>query len=289
MKGNLDDPVARVERAALHYRTLKYDLHSGVDHRRRPVTVEGDDEGLEYRFYVGEIEPLDPVWPVVLGEALYDLRAALDHLIYQLHVRRFHGSPPARVAKDCAFPIRTRERRDKKGVAIPTSSWKQIKRLKRQDRDRIERLQPYKGQGDRNPATAPIGQLRQVLSDLRRLSVIEKRRGLDPVPILAASVAPPPFPRRFGYNSHPAVGIPLVSNACVDRWTFTTAPPTEKIDRHPSVYSGVGIGPGGDGVDVLPALGACIIGVAVIIDRFIDRFPPSVAPEVDLSWIRESR
>jgi len=290
MKASLDAPVARVERAASHYRTLKYDLHGGVDHKRRPVAVKRDDEGLEYRFYVGEIEPLDPAWPVVLGEALYDLRAALDHLVYELHVRRFRGPPPKDVVEDCAFPIRVKEKTDKKGAAVPTSSWRQIKRLKRRDRDRIERLQPYKGWDDRDPTAAPIGHLRRVLWDIHRLTAIEKRYGLHPVPTLATSVAPPPFPGRVGFKRHPSVAIPLVSRACVDRWTFAAAPAAGQIDLHTSVYSGVGIeGAGGDAVDVLPLLGGCIIGVAVIIDRFVDRFPPSTAPEVDLSWIEENR
>jgi hypothetical protein len=289
VKASLDAPVARVERAAFHYRTLKYDLHGGVDHRRRPVNVECDDEGREYRFYVDEIESLDPVWPVILGEALDDLRSALDHLIYELHVRRFHGAPPADVAEDCAFPIRIKEKKDTKGVAVPTSSWRQIKRLKRRDRDRIERLQPYKGWGDRDPATKPIGQLRRVLWDIHQLSVMQRRYGLHPVPIVATPVPHPPFPHRFGFKGHPATGIPLVSYSCVDCWTFTTAPPQALMDPHPSVYSAVGIDGAGQGVDVLPMLGGCILGVAVIIDRFIDRFPPSTAPEVDLSWIMENR
>jgi hypothetical protein len=78
----------------------------------------------------------------------------------------------------------------------------------------------------------------------------------------------------------------LHSGAIVDTWTFTKAPPTEQIKTPPGVYTTVAVDPAGDRIEVLPHLGGSIHGVAMIISRFADRFPPST--QLDLSWIRST-
>jgi hypothetical protein len=57
------------------------------------------------------------------------------------------------------------------------------------------------------------------------------------------------------------------------------------MDMHRGIYSTVGIDPAGDRIMVLPNLGGSILGVAMLITRFENRFPPIESP-LDLSWIR---
>jgi len=273
--GSLDGPIAKVSRAADHYTTLKRDLHGGFDRKRRPVTVERYLDGLEYRFRIGEIEEPDPRWPLILGEAFYNLRSALDLLAYQLHVRHYKGSvpvgPPDDAAGESAFPISTR---------VPTQPFgnrNDIRRLGPREKAAIEWLQPYKGWNKRNQKRlGGIGQLRQTLADVNRFNVIDKHRELLVVNMVPKAVFQPHFPAEFGFQQDPAFGVSLVSNAYVDTWTFTRPPPTDQMDMHPGVLTAVGMEPDkGDRIEVLANVKGLIWGVAFVINRFARFFPPA--------------
>ena len=68
MSGSLESPEAKVRRAVEHYRIIKGDFLGGLDRKLRPVTPERHREGLEYRFRIGNIEPVDPRFALVLGD-----------------------------------------------------------------------------------------------------------------------------------------------------------------------------------------------------------------------------
>ena len=120
--GGLDEPAAKLGRAIEHYRVIKRDFFAGYDRQARPATLERQRDGLEYRVRVGEIEPLPADLPLMLGDAYFNLRAALDYLVYQMHVRHFRGDQriPLAVAERSAFPIRDRK------PALATEKWAQI-------------------------------------------------------------------------------------------------------------------------------------------------------------------
>jgi hypothetical protein len=133
LHGSIDQPLAKLRRAAEHYRLILNEHYGGFTRMRVPVNVEQQDGGLEYQLRVGDIEPLAPELPLIFGDAYYDLRAALDYLIYQLHVRRFQGTVGPDAARDSAFPILSARRLynsgGRRGTLIPTSEWKEIRRL----------------------------------------------------------------------------------------------------------------------------------------------------------------
>ena len=288
MSGSLQGPISRLGRAADHYRTLKNDFHFGVDHHRRPVTVERHRSGLEYRIRVGEIEPLAPEWPLLLGEAFYNLRSALDHLVYEMHVRRYRGVVPASIARDSGFPILTQPRKERGGRDVPTERWKEIRGLANRERTAIEWLQPYRGR-----STAPkiarslVGQHRAVLRDVAKLNNWDKHRELHLAHTAVVSVYRPDIDRRFGFRQDPAFGIPLESDALVDTWTFEVAPPPEQLGVHPGIYSTVGIDPRRDRIQARPNLGGSILGFASLLERFSHRFPP-VERQANLGGIKLS-
>src|ERR1022692_3782492 len=105
MSGSLEGPVAKVGRAIEHYRTLKNDFLGGFDIKHRHVTPEAQREGLEYRFHVGKIDVVDSRFALVLGDGFYNMRCALDHLAFQLHVAELGDPLPPAVEKASQFPI----------------------------------------------------------------------------------------------------------------------------------------------------------------------------------------
>src|SRR5438874_1307295 len=103
---NLDDPWARNRRAVHHLRVLEDEHGLSSSLTRHRVRVEVHRGGLEYRFYLVEtVPPLADVVPFIISECLFNLRSALDQLVYALHVRHFRGTVPARVAVSSSFPI----------------------------------------------------------------------------------------------------------------------------------------------------------------------------------------
>jgi hypothetical protein len=193
----LDGPLAKVGRAIDHYRTIKGELHWGVDRKLRPVTIESDSDGLEYRFRVEEIEPLDPAWPLLLGDAYHNLRSAMDHLAFQLHVRHFRGKVPLAATKDSAFPIWDTV------PSSPIEQYRGIWRLGKPERRAIEWLQPYKGWDSSYPPSAQIGQLRRALADVNMLDIIDKHREIHLVNAVVQAVPQPVFAPEFGFQQKP--------------------------------------------------------------------------------------
>lgn len=285
MSGSLDSPIAKLERAIEHYRVLKFDFHGGVDRQHRPVTFERKRDGLEYCFRVGEIEPLNSAWPLVIGDAYYNLRAALDHLAYQLHVRHYRGAvpagPPDDAEGDSQFPIW-----DTLG-STPLRQYRGIKRLGNPELTAIELLQPYKGWGTHYPPRRNVWSIRRALSDINMLNIIDKHRELHLVHRTVQSVYSAPFGSDVGFQQYPVFGKRLESNAYVDRWTFTTPMPAVLMNVHPGVLTAVKIDVGSDRIEVMPHLGGSIICIAGALGRFSGFFPPAAFP--DLSWIHETR
>lgn len=288
MAGSLADPIARVNRAVHHYHALKDSFH-GVDRKVWPVIGTRSPDGLEYQFHIGEIEPLDPNWSLILGEAYHNLRAALDHLVFQLHVRHYRGRVPDAVANASAFPTLACRPRDRKTrLPTPTAKWNTIGNLGKAERELIERLQPYRGWGSKYPPRTTLGQMRRGIFDVNKLDNIDKHRSLHLATIAMRSIATQTFPERCGFQSHPAFGVPLESNALVDVWTFREAPQAGDVRTRTYIEACVSIDPGIDPVgvriDVLPHLGGSIHVVSMVLDRFRDRFPPADGP--DLSTVQ---
>jgi len=275
--GSLDQPLAKLKRAADYYRTIKYDFFGGYDRHTWAGILERHRDGLEYRVRAGEIEPLPPELPLIFGDAYHNLRAALDYLVYQMHVRRYRGrfpQPPPDIAQQSAFPIlRTQP-------AQPASAWREIKNLAQRQRTAIEWLQPYKTRGGK-----PVRDLRRTLLDIGALNNIDKHRELHLARNILLAVETPRFAPDFGFRQNPAFGVTLETDAYVDTWAFTKAPPAEQMDIEPTFCAAIGIEPGGDKIEAITHLGGSVLAVREVINRFSHLFPPPAEP-LDLSWVR---
>jgi hypothetical protein len=281
--GSIDQPLAKLRRAADHYKFILNEHYGGFTRMRIPATVEQQSE-LEYRLCVGDIAPLAPELPLIFGDAYYDLRAALDYLVYQLHIRRFRGTVGSDAKRDSAFPILSTRRvfgsGGRRGTPVPTGQWKEIKRLGQPTRRAVEWLQPFNVRNDR------YHELRSALADIRDLNNIDKHRELHLGQKYVMAVPALSFPAELGFSQHPAFGVVLQSGACVDTWTFRRPPPPGQVRQPRIVQAGMAIEPArGDRIEALAHLGGSILAVHMVIDRFRHLFPDPSQP-LDLSWVR---
>ncbi len=283
MAGSLEPVVAKLDRAAEHYRFLKEELFGGRDALLHPVTYEAEPDGLKYRLRVGTVEELDPRWPVIVGDAYFNLRATLDYVVYQLHVRHYGRGPvPDEVANRSAFPSRISNLTRSGNPIPPTIEWDSIGHLSKRDRAAIELLQPYnRGHKD------GLDPLRIAVADIALMNNVDKHRELHVILSLPSAFVHVDFADRYGFQRDPQFGIPVVSDAYVDTWSFTEAPPAEQVKVNSSVLLTAGLLQDGQRFEALAHIGGCILAVWSIVQRFSDRFPPLATPP-DFSWIRRS-
>jgi hypothetical protein len=130
---------------------------------RSTTTKPGPDGSVEYvlRAIVREQPPRGLALPI--GDAIQNIRSALDHLVYEL------APPNVRKKNKTQFPIYTDERRFKE------RSTSQIEGIVGDERTLIERVQPF---------NAPHGANDNPLTVLNQLSNRDKHRLL--VPVIAA-------------------------------------------------------------------------------------------------------
>ncbi|MCA1680054.1 MAG: hypothetical protein LC777_14455 [Actinobacteria bacterium] len=211
---------------------------------------------MEYRFYLGELPSIDPAWAFMAGEIMFNLRASLDYLAYELHVRRFRGAVPRGVEFTTQFPIY-------QDPGAFSRNGKRIKHLSQRDRTALKHLQPYVARRDK------WAHVRRDLADLNALHNVDKHRKLHVVAsaqVLALAVN---FPPSVGFHSKPVWG-PVESHAHVETWTFTKLPP--EMQDYRGARLTVGLEHGDDTVDLIAVLESYIYSVGRVIDRFSNRF-----------------
>lgn len=156
---DLSSVQLKLDRAAHHIESLRAEMQafsrrkpSPFDHRteERPRP----DGSVEYVLYAIVREYPPSTWALIIGDAVQNIRAALDHLAYEL-------STPAGRKRGTAFPIFDNED-DFKARGEP-----KIGTIEGDERTLIERVQPYNA--SKVPADNP-------LAVLRKLSNLDKHR-----------------------------------------------------------------------------------------------------------------
>lgn len=270
MAGSLEGPLAKWTRAKTKLACLHNEIREvWPPHEAWPVTPEPDRTGLEYRFYVGELPDIEPEWALAVGEILFDLRSALDHLAYQLHVRHFRGTVPkqvrlkgfkrpVQVEGHTQFPIYDSE-------AAWSSNLSRIATLSKRDQTALQRLQPYIRWNDK------WYWHRWALSRLNAWHNWDKHRKLHLITASKDSaIITEPDPFRTAV--HPVYGA-VKSHGEVERWTFSQPP--QNVPRHPGVYLHVALMEEGQPQHALTVVTLVILRdrVREVINRFAGRFP----------------
>jgi hypothetical protein len=178
------------------------------DRQRRHIRVESNDDRTEYCFYVTAVEQVNPDWPLMVGDVLFDLRSALDHLVYELHAAAFGGNVPSALERSSMFPIfRTRALWKSKG------KWR-VKKLPIRVQAEVQRLQAYHDSGSNH-----VGGLLWFLDDVQNF---DKHRRLHVVAQVATRVPLDDGPD--GPNVE-TFTVPIQSDALVAKWTFSESQP----------------------------------------------------------------
>jgi hypothetical protein len=259
--GSLAGVEQKWQRARLHQEALAREIPGDT----YPTTAERHRDGLEYVFRVREVPPFDPI-PFALraGDCLFNLRAALDHIVYALHVRRYRGNVPADAEKQSSFPILDKPRMAK-GNPVSTDKWNAIKRLSFKQRRAIAHLQPYNRRHDQFEG------IRRALDDLNRLNIIDKHRHLHVVRRAVVAVPVGWMPPEWGHRSDPS-WVPLESHLEVQRWMFDVAPPEAEIAKYLQtqsyVVADVTLDEGGKRTQLAPFMQNLVRAVQAVIERF---------------------
>jgi len=137
----VDGPLAgvdlKIERAKAKVAKLKCILGAALDLDRDCFSLDYDPEIGKHVCSVVTVPRIDPAWPILVGEIVFQLRSALDHLAWRL-VELDEGTPD----EQTRFPIRDTPL-DKNGnlMELKVRTMPQIKRL--QILECLDKSQPY--------------------------------------------------------------------------------------------------------------------------------------------------
>ena len=164
----------KLDHAKQHIHALRHEIEraSGApDPNSIPIPLsrqyEPTEGGVIYR--IDRVIQLGDDWPLIVGDAIHDLRSALDHLMWQLAIVYLGRQPKKAEWNNIQFP-EVRNLKDFNGNRF-------LKYVRPIDVDRLKPLQPYKrvGRGQLHP-----------LPKLIRLSNIDKHRKLHLLVVIPA-------------------------------------------------------------------------------------------------------
>lgn len=121
---------AKTERARSELRLLKADIAAFCHERARLIVREECDDGRERWVYRGDTPKAPIKWSIRAGEFAYNLRSALDHLVWQLV--EVNGGVPSRSNQ---FPIQHSPKED--------DFSKKTRGISRPAADYMKSVQPY--------------------------------------------------------------------------------------------------------------------------------------------------
>jgi hypothetical protein len=170
---NADERLAlirtKVERAEQHIQNLDVALRAFLDSNPYLTARQTDPERPDFMVYwLSGARPIPPLIPLIAGDALANLRGALDHLAFQL--AWLNGTRDDRILKNTYFPIF-----DDATKYVAEAPGK-VKGMSQAAKEAIDACKPYKGGND-------------ALWWLHRLNNIDKHRLLVTVCTLFESVS----------------------------------------------------------------------------------------------------
>lgn len=149
----------KLDRAEHHIESLRAEIQTFRQRKPKPFGFRtekrsGLDGSVEYVLYAIVREPPPREWALIIGDAVQNIRSALEHLVYEL-------STPTGQRRGTQFPIFDDECRFKV-LGEP-----KIATIKGDERKLIERVQPYNA--EKIPRNDP-------LAILNKLSNLDKHR-----------------------------------------------------------------------------------------------------------------
>ena len=166
VKPTLDEARARVARAEEHIASLEREIITIAPPKR---TITAMVAGPAFLSGATQLIKAPPIIPILIGETIYNLRTALDYLVYQLF-----NLDTGQLSNRTKFPIEDTEKSWDQYFPSPSTNSKQLKkmwlhRLTTSHKTAIKRLQPCFGN--------------QWTATLRDLSNPDKHRHLIAAPV----------------------------------------------------------------------------------------------------------
>jgi hypothetical protein len=132
----------KIARADEHFRRLHAEMSAWDARRPWRLVPEIHDKGRKHFHRLRFLEPVPIDWAVILGEAIHDLRSALDQAIYWLTVDWTGSELPL-----SSFPVYRRRsnfyQRTKKGIWSSSGGMYKIRGIGPGPQAFVEALQPY--------------------------------------------------------------------------------------------------------------------------------------------------
>ena len=172
---------AKIDRARRQIETLEVDVENFCADIRRSIVHETDRNAGEQKWVFRDATPKPRIeWSILAGEILYNLRSALDHLVWQLVLA--NGMDPTRANQ---FPILNDE------AAWTSDRTAQfLQGVADKDKETIRHLQPFNpflqlwDNGECRPFNA------QVFGTLQQLCNVDKHRHLNLILVGTAGIEP---------------------------------------------------------------------------------------------------
>lgn len=209
---DLSTALLRISRAEFHRAEL---WSRSEDHKIKfPFDLKFHHEGSEVSCTVQSIAPFPVELSVIFGEWLYNLRTALESLVYELAVDNTRMNPPPH-ARALQFPICDDP------AEFPKLAKKRLRDLSDWARTGIEHTQPYH---------IPTGNGGHALWWLDKLAKLDRHRRHHLIEWRVTAIDAQASPEKFIRNDH---------RVCDREWSFIdTATPLELVAMHRRPGSG---------------------------------------------------
>lgn len=132
----LDDLLLKIERAKKHILDLEAERDSFFQTKPYRFRFESNPQTRERTYYLAEAKPIPRHFSLIIGDAINNLRSALDHVAYHLVCV---GTGNVKSFPDAKFPIggSSTEYRSQRDRAV--------KGMRQDAIEAIDALEPYKG------------------------------------------------------------------------------------------------------------------------------------------------
>lgn len=184
----------KFNRAVGHFREARKLLDDYL--KSKPYSIRRDEDaatGLTFWLTL-KAEPPEDI-ALAIGDCVHNLRAALDHIVYELSC---HYQKKDRVS-DTAFPVyadaKDWDEKDTQGKLKKTSGLHKLRAIPSAALTRIEELQPFKG-------LEPMFWPRERLLQVHRLDIADKHRSLN--------LAVANLPQMAVYYGHDGPPLPVI-------------------------------------------------------------------------------
>jgi hypothetical protein len=187
----LDSVRVKMARADRHVRDLKIEVDTLVRAAEQTIFRENDEDSTKLVYRIGHVPDIDPTISAIIGDAVSNIRAAFDHLAWQL-VLADNGVP----CEHTQFPIYDSRLNDK---GNPRNVTIQPRILNSDILQALDLIQPYQT----TDTDGHVDAWRNQLWIVRQLSNIDKHR------LLIAVVVDVNFDDRPPYWGSSSAGVPV--------------------------------------------------------------------------------